>query len=139
MTYHHNQKYIYARIQKLFGIQIVEVCSVFLWWTKWWPKQFGFPRVWTIRKPNHLKHNLKTFCNQIGSDFEHLLFTVKTLSDIIFQSSQDSSVGSTLDWYSEGLGFKSRRLQLNFQLEKGCWRDSKQYTIKYGRIALNLN
>ena len=42
-------------------------------------------------------------------------------------SSQDSSVGSALDWYSEGPGFKSRRLQLNFQLEKGCGRDSMQY------------
>ena len=41
-------------------------------------------------------------------------------------SSQDSSVGSTVDWYLEGPGFKSRRLQLNFQLEKGCRRDSKQ-------------
>ena len=54
------------------------------------------------------------------------------------QSSQDSSVGSALDWYSEGPGFKSRRLQLNFQLEKGCWKDSKQYAIKYGCVELNL-
>ena len=49
----------------------------------------------------------------------------------------DSSVGSTLDWYSEGPGFKSRRLQMNFQLEEGCRRDSKQYAIKYGCIASN--
>ena len=32
-------------------------------------------------------------------------------------NSQDSSVGSTLDWYSEDPGFKSLHLQLNFQLE----------------------
>ena len=49
------------------------------------------------------------------------------------QSSQDSSVGSTLDWYSEGPEFKSRRLQLNFQLEKGCRRDSKQYNLNQWR------
>ena len=42
-------------------------------------------------------------------------------------SSQDSSVGSALDWHSEGPGFKSLRLQLNFWLEKGCGIDSKQY------------
>ena len=54
-------------------------------------------------------------------------------------SSQDSSVGSTLDWYSEGPGFKSRRLQLNVQLEKGCGRDSMQYAINYGCVELNLN
>ena len=41
---------------------------------------------------------------------------VKENENKIKQSSQDSSVGSTLDWYSEGPGFKSRRLQLNFQL-----------------------
>ena len=40
--------------------------------------------------------------------------------------SQDSSVGSVLDWYLEGPGFKSCRLQLNCQLQKGCGRDSKQ-------------
>ena len=39
-----------------------------------------------------------------------LLFTVL--------SSQDSSVGSTLDWYLECQGFKSHRLQLNFQWRK---------------------
>ena len=44
---------------------------------------------------------------------------------IIF--SQDSSVGSALDWYSEGPGFKSCFLLMNFQLEKGCGRDSRQY------------
>ena len=32
------------------------------------------------------------------------------------ESSQDSSVGSALDWYSEGPGFKSWGLQLNFQI-----------------------
>ena len=37
-------------------------------------------------------------------------------------SSQESSVGSTLDWYTERTGFKSCRLQLNFQMEKGCRR-----------------
>ena len=53
-------------------------------------------------------------------------------------SSQDSSVGSKLDWYSEGLGFKSCHLQLNFQLEKGCGSDSLQYTLKYGCVESNL-
>ena len=43
-----------------------------------------------------------------------------------FLSSQDSSVGSTLDWYSEGRGFKSLHLQFNFQLEKGCGKDFMQ-------------
>ena len=47
--------------------------------------------------------------------------------------------GSALDRYSEGPGFKSCRLQLNFQLEKGCGRDSMQYAIKYGCIELILN
>ena len=46
-------------------------------------------------------------------------------------SSQDSSVGSTLDWYLEGQGFKSCRLQMIFQMEEGCGRDSMQYAIKY--------
>ena len=41
----------------------------------------------------------------------------------------DSSVGSMLDWYLEGPGFKSCRLQINFELEEGCRRDSKQYAI----------
>ena len=36
--------------------------------------------------------------------------------------SQDSLVGSALDWYLEGPGFKSHHLQFNFQLEKGCRR-----------------
>ena len=54
-------------------------------------------------------------------------------------SSQDSSVGSALEWYLEGPGFKSRRLQLSFQLEKGCGRDSMQDAIKYGCVELNLN
>ena len=31
-------------------------------------------------------------------------------------------VGSVLDWYLEGKGFKSRHLQLNFQLQKGWER-----------------
>ena len=43
----------------------------------------------------------------------------------LLSSSKDSSVGSALDWYLEGPGFKSRCLLLNFQLEKGCGRDSK--------------
>ena len=55
------------------------------------------------------------------------------------ESSQDSSVGNALDWYSEGPGFKSRPLQLNFQFEKGYGRDSKQYAIKYGCVELNLS
>ena len=55
------------------------------------------------------------------------------------RSSQDSSVGNTLVWYSEGPGFKSCRLQLNFQLKKGCGRDFKQYAIKYGCVESNLN
>ena len=55
------------------------------------------------------------------------------------ESSQDSSVSSALDWYLEGPGFKSCRLQLNFQLEKGCGRDSMQYAINYGCVELNLN
>ena len=52
--------------------------------------------------------------------------------------SQDCSVGSALDWYSEGPGFKSRHLQLNFQLEKGCRRDFMQCAIKYGCVESNL-
>ena len=60
------------------------------------------------------------------------------LNSTLFSSSQVSSVGSTLDWYLEGPGFKSCHLQLNFQLEKGCGRDSKQYAIKYGCIESNL-
>ena len=39
-------------------------------------------------------------------------------------------VSSALDWYFEGPGFKFHHLQLNFQLEKGCRRDSMQYAIK---------
>ena len=39
------------------------------------------------------------------------------------------STAQLVDWYSEGPGFNSRRLHLNFQLEKGCGRDSMQYTI----------
>ena len=50
----------------------------------------------------------------------------------------DSSVGSLLDWYSEGRGFKSHRLQLNFQMEKGFRRDPIQYAIKYGCVESNL-
>ena len=53
--------------------------------------------------------------------------------------SQDNSVGSAIDWCSEGLGFKSHHLQLNFQLEKGYGRDSKHYAIKYICVASNLN
>ena len=56
-----------------------------------------------------------------------------------FSSSQDNSVGSVLDGYLKGAGFKSRCLQLNFQFEKHCRRDSKQYAIKYGCVASNLN
>ena len=55
----------------------------------------------------------------------------KILKRNMMISSQDSPVGSALDWYSEGPGFKSRLLQLNFQLGKGCGRDSKQYAIKH--------
>ena len=54
-------------------------------------------------------------------------------------SSQDSSVGSPLDYHLEGPGFKSRRLQLNFQLEEGCGRYSMQYAIKYGCIFTLLS
>ena len=42
---------------------------------------------------------------------------------------QSGQLGSMLDWYSEGPGFKSCRLQLNVQLEEGCGRDSMQYAI----------
>ena len=35
-------------------------------------------------------------------------------------------------------GLKSRLLQLNFQLEKGCGRYSMRYAIKYGCIESNL-
>ena len=66
----------------------------------------------------------------IGSIKTNLLFNLS--------SSQDSSVGSALDCYSEGPGFKSRPLQLDFQLEIGCGRDSMQYPIKYGCIESNL-
>ena len=52
-----------------------------------------------------------------------LLLTQPFMSEL---SSQDSSVGSALDGYLEGPGFKSRRLQLNLQLEKSCGIDSKQ-------------
>ena len=49
-----------------------------------------------------------------------------------------SSVGSVLDWYSEGPGLRSCHLQLNFQSEKDCGRDSIQYAIKYGSVESNL-
>ena len=65
---------------------------------------------------------------------DHIRFKVR----IKRKSSQDSSVGSALDLNSEGPRFKSRRLQLNFQLEKGCGRNSMQYAIKYGCEELNL-
>ena len=55
----------------------------------------------------------------------------------MFIFSQDSSVGSALNWYSEGPGFESRHLQLNFQQEKGWGRDSMQYAIKYGCVESN--
>ena len=56
----------------------------------------------------------------------------------MFASSQDSSVGSMVDWYLEGPGFKSRHLQLNFHMEKGYGIGSTQYAIKYGCVESNL-
>ena len=69
-----------------------------------------------------------------------LLCIVEKLLVINFkwESSQDSSLGSKLDWYLEDPGFKSHHLQLNFQLEKGFGRDSMQYAIKYSCVESNL-
>ena len=53
-----------------------------------------------------------------ASDKLEYIFFVKIGRLII--SSHGSSVGSVLDWYLEHPGFKSRRPQLNCQLEKGC-------------------
>ena len=39
---------------------------------------------------------------------------------------------------SEGPGFKSHCLQLNFNLEKGCGKNYMHYAIKYGCVELNL-
>ena len=72
------------------------------------------------------------------SGIRNQIWDVAKLQCLKKLSSQDSSVGSMLDWYLEGSGFKSRRLQINFQLEKGCGRDYMQYSIKYGWAELNL-
>ena len=66
----------------------------------------------------------KSTDNIFLGDFASVLVSLK-IDEI--KSRKDNSVGSVLDWYSEGPGFKSCRLQLNFQVDKGCGRDSMQY------------
>ena len=74
-----------------------------------------------------------SFLSTLGSAIEKKVTFLK--------SSQDSSVGSMLDWYSKGPGFESRHLKLNFQLEKGCVErfSAVHHKIQLGRKYFKIS